>query len=78
MSYIYVVYVNTHSKPTIVNGEKTPLLVTRPKQPTYKTMLFFCFALLWSVELLSDTIQEPLNCFHKCMRGHSVVEKQHF
>ena len=50
-------YVNaqlaTHTKLTIENGGKTPLRVTRPKQPIRNTVSVLCCCL---VELLSDTI----------------------
>ena len=38
------------------NGGKTPLGVTRPKQPMFKTPYYSVFEFLQLVELLSDTV----------------------
>ena len=38
--------VAAHNKLTIENGGKTPLQVTRPKQPSCNTVVFFWFVLL--------------------------------
>ena len=38
--------VAAHNKLTIENGGKTPLRVTRPKQPSSNTVFFFWFVLL--------------------------------